>query len=501
MRLAIIDLGTNSVRFDVVELRNDGDEAVRLYREKLMIRLGEGVFLKRRLDPKVVETCVLAFQSFRRTMDDFRVNRVVAFGTAALRVARDGDRFIKLLKSRSGISLKVISGDEEARLIARGILKNEANLRGRFALIDIGGGSTEISICQGREVLHSASFPLGTASLQQVFLKTIPPDLESGSIENLRRHIRSMLVYKFVSEEWPSVKRVLGSSGTVRAVARLNRRHFGADIVRKRELGELVEKMKSRSRDELARIPGMESRRLDMILAGAILLQEAMQALNAEKVEPTEYSLRDGILDQELEILRVHKTKIQYDPIKEIYRAALSLGCRNLELRHTQQISEDLFDRLGRLHGLKGDWKNYLIAAAILQGVGRAISPVREAGHSAYIAKHVDVSGLEEWESQFIAELCVHHYESRVIKKELPFKKDKKRQRAFLKLLALMRVAVALSFQRSKPLHILGVKVDDRVVRVRISSRDHADLQILRADHRKGLFEDVFNRSLQFEQV
>ncbi|MDB5037025.1 MAG: Exopolyphosphatase, partial [Bacteriovoracaceae bacterium] len=133
MRLAIIDLGTNSVRFDVVEVA-EGGQILKLHREKLMIRLGDKVFLRKRLDPHAIGVCIDAFRSFKSTLEDFHVKRVIAFGTAALREARDGARLIEKIKRQTGITVRIISGDEEARLIAKGVLKNESSLRGRFAL-------------------------------------------------------------------------------------------------------------------------------------------------------------------------------------------------------------------------------------------------------------------------------------------------------------------------------------------------------------------------------
>jgi len=153
------------------------------------------------------------------------------------------------------------------------------------------------------------------------------------------------------------------------------------------------------------------------------------------------------------------------------------------------------------VHRLNSDWKKYFVAASILQGVGRLISPVQDAGHSAYIARHVDVSGLSEWESRFIAELCVHLYDSKINKKDFPFKKDQKKRQAFFKILALMRIAVGLSFQRTEPLHIERVRVIKNAVILSFSRRSRADLALLRADHRKGLFEEVFKKNILFEKV
>lgn len=502
MRLAIIDLGTNSVRFDVHEIGPD-NAVYRLHREKLMIRLGEGVFMKGRLDASSAELCIEAFKSFRRTMTDFKVHRVVAFGTAALREARDADRLIRRIYRETEIQVRIIPGDEEARLIARGILKNEIGLRGSYALIDIGGGSTEVVACQGRQILAKTSFELGTARLQQVFLKSIPPVARPGTlhpIEQLRRHIRGTLLYRIVSENWPKRNRILGSSGTVKALLKIIKRRTDDDFIDRQGLKEVIREMSEMTREEMLRIPGMEARRVDMLLAGAILLEECMNAFHAERVEATEFSLRDGILDEQIEILKAHRHLLKHDPVQDLIETAKDLGAREPELNQALNVAETLFNRLRPLHRLGDEWKIYLQAGALLHDCGKSISAIDSDHHSAYVARNADVPLFEDWESRLIADLCLHAKTGKIQKKELPFKGDRSMQRTFLKLLAILRLVAALSFQRSKSVQIQRVKIDRSRVVLTVSRRSKGALGLLRADQRKGLFEDLFKKTLHLEQ-
>src|SRR5579885_2624154 len=160
MRLGVIDLGTNSVRFDVHQIGSDG-ELTRLHREQLMIRLGQGALLSKKLDREAIGRTLDAFSRFKRVATHLKTEKIIAFGTSALREVSDRDQLIELIRRSTGISLRVITGAEEAQLIALGVLSNENLPPGRIALVDIGGGSTEISICRGRKVLHSHSFNLG----------------------------------------------------------------------------------------------------------------------------------------------------------------------------------------------------------------------------------------------------------------------------------------------------------------------------------------------------
>ena len=171
MRVAIIDLGTNSVRFDVHFLGESGKTRL-LHREKLMIRLGQGVFLKGKMDPAAIQRAVEAMEHFRQIATSLRVRKLVAFGTSALREAADSNTLVETVKEETGIEIKVISGKEEAKFIAQGILANEKPPKGRYALVDIGGGSTEVSLARGREVLLGDSFPLGTADRKSTRLNS-----------------------------------------------------------------------------------------------------------------------------------------------------------------------------------------------------------------------------------------------------------------------------------------------------------------------------------------
>ena len=282
MRVGIIDLGTNSVRFDI-HLLSAGKKAKPLHREKLMVRLGQGVFLNGKLDSLAMKRTLEAFQNFKFTAEKYKVDKMVAFATSALRDAQDRDKFIEKVEKKTGITIRILSGKEEANLISLGVLSYETSKKKRpFALIDIGGGSTEISICKGKQILFSESFNLGTFRMQQMFLKTSPPKPEQ--IEGMRKHIRTMILPRILSDEWPKVDVAIGSSGTIRALAQLAKEKENAKSFVRGELKDIVQRMIPLTTSELINLPGMEARRVDMILAGAILLEECLLALKAKKI-------------------------------------------------------------------------------------------------------------------------------------------------------------------------------------------------------------------------
>ena len=486
MRVAIIDLGTNSVRFDVHQL-GPGDQVKELHREKLMVRLGQGVFTEGKLDRNAIRRTLQAFSSFKETASRLHAKRIVAFGTSALREAKDSQSFLALIKKRTGIDIRVISGEEEARLIAGGILVNVSQIKGTFALVDIGGGSTEISICRGKTVLRSHSFQLGTARLQQVFLKKSPPK----SIEPMRQYIRDVLIPKMTSEKWPHVDRVIGSSGTIKALAKIARKAGGGRTLVRGHLSKLIEEMKIMTTTQLLGLPGMEPRRVDMILAGGVLLEECAYAVGAKKILSTDFSLRDGILAEEIELYKQNKSSHMNLHVDDLYAVAARFGQDKTVLKKSVDVAGRLFETLQSIHKLPADWRIFLTAAMILKDTGTAISSRSAEQHSHYIINYADIPAMEPWESQFIAELCLRHQDSRVARNELPFGSDRKKSQAFLKLLALLQVASAFGSVRIK-----SVRTGRKSVYVGLSKKNATDLDLLKAEQRKQFFEMTFKRRL-----
>lgn len=293
LRLGVLDLGTNSIRFDAYALDERG-QAERIHREKRMLRLGEGLYETGHIGKPALARLDRALHDFSRMLREWGIDRVRAFATSALRDTRLPQRHAILagIKRRHGITFTVISGAREAGLIARGVLANESLPRGDFLLCDIGGGSTEISLCRGRRVKKSFSLGLGTLRLKQLFLTQLPSS--SLSLLALRGYIHSQLPKGGL----PRAAELIGSSGTVRALSRMasrSRRPFNRAF-----LSQLNLNMAGMGRAQLLKLPGMEEKRADILLGGSLLLEELAALSGAKRIRASGFSLRDGVLDEEL---------------------------------------------------------------------------------------------------------------------------------------------------------------------------------------------------------
>jgi exopolyphosphatase/guanosine-5'-triphosphate,3'-diphosphate pyrophosphatase len=384
-RLAIIDLGTNSVRFDIHELY--APHKLRLiHREKLMVRLGENVFVNGKLDNKAIQRTLQTFLSFKRTCRDLKVDKLVAFGTSALREAEDSDRLLLPLRKKAGIDVRIISGREEAKLIAQGILKREKAVTRNVGLVDIGGGSTEISLVQRGKITHSESFPLGAARLQQLFLKTSPPHEGKTSVHYLRKHVRSVLKSVIKQDRWPKPKHLMGSSGTIRTLSRIAKRYWKKKHIERDDLSRFVDDLTPLTVGEICLIPGMEVKRSDLILAGTVVFEECMRVLECDKASATDFSLREGILDQELHWIEPQSEKRDSDFSVFLERAS-QYGINPKSRLALVETAHQLFKSTYSVHKLKDNWGYYLMIAAIFKDAGRSISPIHYPQHSYYIVK------------------------------------------------------------------------------------------------------------------
>jgi len=297
MRVGVIDLGTNSIRFDIHEIQGAG-EIKCLQRYKEMVRLGDEVFRTSKLQELAIQRSIEALQKFTRLMKKEGVSEIIAAATSAVREAKNANEFLKRVKRDVGLDIQVISGREEARLIMKGIRAFDQRASNSFAFVDIGGGSTEIGVFHDKKVLFSESFALGAARLRQM-MKFYPPTTED--VELIRAHIRTSLGAVKGFKDWPKIQLVLGASGTVKAIAKLIKTLGHGDSIQKKDLKNLMKNMIPLRQEELLHIPGMEEKRVDIILSGSILLEEVMDFLGSRSVSRTKFALREGLLQQKIE--------------------------------------------------------------------------------------------------------------------------------------------------------------------------------------------------------
>lgn len=306
--VGVIDLGSNAIRLQIAQVYEGGLFTV-VYDERDPVRLGENVFRTRQLSPAAMDR---SLESLRRFTGEARargVSLVRAVATSAVREADNGAEFLAVVERETGLRPEVISGEREARIIARGVLSCFSSPHRRVALADIGGGSTEISIAERGLVTFAQSVAIGSVRATELFCRTDPLSREDE--RRLRIHVRNLLRRYVSRARVPSCETVVGSAGSIGALGAFIRRQpvpeHGAGRLR---AGFTVAEL-SRARATLTRMdletrrkaPGIEERRSEIIVAGSIILEEICHHLKARVVKTVRRGLRDGLMIEELERL------------------------------------------------------------------------------------------------------------------------------------------------------------------------------------------------------
>ena len=304
MRLAVIDIGTNSIRLDIYQVYPDG-QYTRLHRSKDTVRLGQEVFTKGKLCTQGVKRAILALREYKQLCDNLCVSHYKTTATAALRHASNADKFISKIKERFDFDIEIISGTKEAELIQAGIRLDPRTQHGVVGFIDIGGGSTEIGIFEGDKTLFLESFPVGAVKIEQLYFKN-----------NNLIDARSYLLETFKARKLPDIDVMLGSSGTIKTINKILNKTANVSNIELKLLNGLIEKLSSLSIEERKVYPGMNPSRADIIIPGTLILQEAMTFLRTPTLSYTPFSLRDGMMISEIAAIKSGRAREKLKRLK-----------------------------------------------------------------------------------------------------------------------------------------------------------------------------------------
>src|SRR4029079_77408 len=301
MRIAAIDIGTNSIHMIVVQVRPDLSFEV-IDREKEMIRLGAGGLDGRALTPEAMHAALQVLSKFRRLAESHRVDEVIAVATSATREAENGGEFLHAVTQQTGIRPRVISGTEEARLIHTAAVYGVSGPGDVAIVIDRRGGSVEVTRGAGPAIESGRSFKLGVIRLTERFIKSDP--IEPRDERKLVRRIGTE-ISKYLDEiASAGFDRVIGTSGTILSLGAVASAAEGLGPSPPLRNRRISAKQIRRVRKELTvldieqrmQVAGLEPRRADLSVAGAVLLDEILRRLGATEITLCDLSLREGLI-------------------------------------------------------------------------------------------------------------------------------------------------------------------------------------------------------------
>src|SRR5262249_23433438 len=379
---AAVDIGSNSVRLSIAELRRD--RLIPLHQDREVTRLGEGVFKDGSLDPQAMAASLKVLRRFHRAVQSYAVERIRVVATSALRDANNGRIFVEWVKSATGWNVEVISGLEEGRLIHLGVVASMRSRPARLVLMDLGGGSCELTLSVAGHIKEIVTLPLGAVRLTQEFIRKDPPDKEE-----LKR------LHEFIAEEITriprqlaraNVKLAIATSGTAAALAsaaqslKLSRTQVTRSAIIK--LAKRLAKLTHRQR---AAIKGINSKRAEIVIAGASVYAHILDFCGFSAFRYSALGLRDGILAQmspEYDQHTPSHPQLESDRHDVLLNTSRRYGSDLENSDHVRTLAWSLFDQTRSMHRLDREFREWIGAAAMLCEVGAYVNPVGRHRHA-----------------------------------------------------------------------------------------------------------------------
>jgi exopolyphosphatase/guanosine-5'-triphosphate,3'-diphosphate pyrophosphatase len=509
MRIAAIDIGTNSLHMIVVRVRSDFSFEV-IDREKEMVRLGAGGLGGRALTPEAQHSALEVLSKFRRLAESHRVDEVIAAATSATREAENGGDFLDTVAHQTGIRARVISGTEEARLIHLAAVYGAGVSHDPVVVVDIGGGSVEITRGIGENVERSRSFKLGVIRLTERFIRSDP--LEGRDERRLLKHVNDELRTYLNEIRRAGFERVIGTSGTILSLGAValagGRRGSNLNALRNRRIAakdihRVRKHLSALTLDRRLRTPGLEPRRADLAVSGAIVLDTIVQRLGAVELTLCDLSLREGLI---LDYIARHRRQIaQADRYPDVRRRSvveLAERC-NYWPEHANQVARlalALFDQTKAVHGLTDRERELAEYAALLHDVGVHISYERHHKHSYYLIKNGDLRGFEPDEIETIALVARYHRRAAPkVDHDGYAGLSRPRRRTVRSLAAILRLAESLDRSHAQTVSSLDLhdRGDDELLQIRTAG--DAELEVWAAGRHAAPFEKLIGKPLRIE--
>jgi len=508
--ISAIDVGTNTFHMVTATVTSDLIFHT-ISKDKISVRLGSGEPEMKSLSEPAMARAVKAFKLFAKIAKNENAE-IIAIATSAVREAENQRDFIGRVKEETGIEIQVISGIEEARLIFLGMNHALSVFNKKSLTIDIGGGSTETIIGFKGEVLYSSSNKLGAIRLTKEFFPNNKYNFES--INNCKRYILG---------KWqPTLERLsdfnvdisVGCSGTIQTLVMMTYlstknvlpENINGIKVKTKELLETIGKLKlAKNSKEISKTPGLDTKRADIILAGALILEIIIEFLAIKEITISTYALKEGIAYDYIQKTKNYQlngylSKIRLNSIYQIctrYQA---------DIKHAEFIKElclSMFDQLRDIHNLGAEARELLTAASLLHDIGFYISHDSHHKHSFYLIMNSNMPGFTMTEAELIANIARYHRKSMPKEKHDNFNYlDEDDKKLIWILGGILRIAEGLDRRRNSIIESVRIDIRDEYLKFTISSENEdPDLELWGATRRKEMLEKALGLKIIVDKV
>jgi exopolyphosphatase/guanosine-5'-triphosphate,3'-diphosphate pyrophosphatase len=501
VNISAIDVGSNAMRMVVGEL----DEAWRvntIENTRLPVRLGQDVFGKGYLEEETIQQTEEAFLRFKLMAESFKIQHLRAVATSAAREARNGDLLVDRVFRSSGIEIEIINGEEEARLIHVAVAHALDLKKKRTLVIDIGGGSVEVTLASGQNIISTDSYDMGTVRLLEKLngkKNTKPPygTLIREYAEAARYRIDRDLGAR-------KIQVCAGTGGNVEEIGNLRQKLFKAEsdrFITLEELEKLIDRLDRMSYAERIRKLKLRPDRADVILPAAIVLHLIASEAGVKEIMIPNVGLKDGILWDIAEDLSKSPRPQRR---QQVWESALHMG-RKYEFnekhgRQTAKLAARLFEQSKSLHDLDENNQLLLEIGALLHDIGHFINTVEHDKHGYYLLTANRLIGLSQREQNIIANLVRYHRKSSPSTDDQNFKALTQKDRLIvIKLSALLSLADALDISHMENVTDVTLKETPSGWRMKISGKKDQLLLSWALGKRKSQFKEVFGVDLAMD--
>jgi exopolyphosphatase/guanosine-5'-triphosphate,3'-diphosphate pyrophosphatase len=505
-KLAVLDIGTNSIHMVLAEVQPDYSYKI-LDRFKDMTRLGDGVFTSRRLSDQAMMRGLEVIRTLVTLARNKGYERIEGVATSAVREARNGGEFLDHVAQQTGLTVRVITGAEEARLIFLGVQNSVALPEPPTLVIDIGGGSVEVIVGNRETIFQARSLKLGAIRLKDLYLTKTPPS--KAMLRELEDAVTVQLKSALGPYKTKRVEQIIatsGMAGNLAEVIHLGRAgrplpQLNLAKVSAKEIAAVEKRLADASLKTRLAIPGLDPKRVDTLLPATMVFRILLELLNKTELTICDKAIREGII---YDFIQRHHERIQAErdipDVRKRNIMALAHRCHVSETHalHVAGLALRLFDQTKPLHGFGQREREWLEYSAILHDIGYLINSRQHHKHAYYLIKNSDLSGFTAEEIDVVANIARYHRRSVPSRKHGEFTAlPDGTQRIINVLSALLRIADGLDRSQFSVVQNIEVKLGKTVVITAQVSGD-AELEIWAARGRSDLFEKVFKRPVQF---
>lgn len=498
--MAAIDVGSNGMRCMAAEFQ-DADTSKVLLQDRAPVRLGHPVFQTGAIDRETMEAALTALNAFRRQLDALKVQHVRAVATSAVREAANQAAFLMRARQEAGLKVEVIHGAEEARLVLAAVAHRLPLGREPWMLMDLGGGSLEVSMADQRGIRWSESHPMGAVRLLEEFESC------KGDTKKFQTLIaETVATLRIAAAKGRAPHGLVATGGNIEELARLAGLKDGegkVDVLDVKQLRDILQKLAKMEPKERVERLGLRPDRADVIVPAGLVYEQVAKLTGLDAIHIPYVGLKEGVLHDLIDGLAVH-TDPRARKETQVLDASVALGHRyQFDEEHGVHVSRlalSLFDQLQSRHRLKAVDRSILQAAAVLHDVGRFVGDEKHHKHSYYLVSQADLPGLAEHEVELAAQVARYHRKKEPSGRHAPFAAltpaDQKRVTV---LAAILRVADALDREHRQAIRSIKVSKKGATTVLRAKGDGALMLEQWALEAKGGLFCRVFDTTLALE--